>query len=165
MNIQGVEKCTLTNGDGIRCILWVSGCDHHCRNCQNPDTWDPNGGHPITVSDIWAIIERCSKDYCDGLTLSGGDPMFIGNRDEIFALCKIFRRVFGDTKTIWMYTGYTFSEIKRDPVLDYVDVIVDGKYIEEKRNINRQWCGSENQRIWRKINGEWIMEEPKYDTE
>jgi len=165
MNVQGIEKTSLTNGDGLRCILWVSGCSHHCRNCHNPDTWNPDSGYPVRIEDVWTIIERVDKDYCDGLTLSGGDPMYPDNRSEILALCKLFRRAFGSTKTIWMYTGYIFAEIKGDPVLDYIDVIVDGEYVEEQRNVNRQWCGSENQRIWRKINGEWIMEEPKYDTE
>lgn len=162
MNFIGIEKTSLINGDGIRIVLWVSGCNHHCYNCQNPGTWDEDAGQRFYIKDYWIIRERVKEDYCSGLTLSGGDPMYPKNRPEILALCKMFRTDFGDKKTIWMYTGYTFDEIKDDPILDYIDVIVDGPYIEEQRNINRQWCGSENQRIWRKINNEWICEEPKY---
>ena len=162
MNFQGIEKSSMLNGDGLRCVLWVSGCNHHCKGCHNPDTWDPDSGRPFFLKDYWEIIERVDKDYCDGLTLSGGDPMYPKNREEILCLCKMFRRDFGNTKTIWMYTGYSFEEIKDEPVLEYLDVIVDGPYIEAQRNINRQWCGSENQRVWRKIDGLWFCEEPKY---
>lgn len=162
MNFIGIEKTSMTNGDGLRCVLWVSGCSHHCKGCHNPDTWDPNAGRRFYVKDYVTIKERVEKDYCDGLTLSGGDPMYPANRKEILSLCKLFRTDFGHSKTIWMYTGYRFCEITDEPILDYLDVIVDGEYIESQRNINRQWCGSENQRIWRKTKGIWIMEEPKY---
>lgn len=162
MKYIGLEKTSLVNGEGIRCVLWVSGCNHHCRNCQNPDTWDPDKGQEFDASALTKIFDRVEKDYCSGLTLSGGDPMYPPNRRTIYALVKMFRRKFGDTKSIWMYTGYTFDEIANDPILDYIDVIVDGPYIEEQRNTNRKWCGSENQRIWRKTNGTWMMEEPEY---
>ena len=162
MNIIGLEKTSMLNGEGLRCVLWVSGCSHHCKGCQNPDTWDPDGGQPFYAHHYDIIRERVSKDYCDGLTLSGGDPMFPANRETILDICKRFRQDFGDTRTIWMYTGYTFREIRNEPVLDYLDVIVDGRYIEEQRNINRQWVGSENQVVWRKIDGLWFAEEPKY---
>lgn len=165
MNFQGIEKTSLVNGDGLRCVLWVSGCSHHCKGCQNPDTWDPDGGQPFYAHHYDIIRERVSKDYCDGLTLSGGDPMYPANRPAILSLCRMFRTDFGDTKTIWLYTGYTMDEIRDDPILKYVDVVVDGEYIEEKRNVNRQWCGSENQRVWRKKNEKWEADPPKYDTD
>lgn len=165
MNFQGIEKTSLLNGDGLRCVLWVSGCSHHCKGCQNPDTWNPDSGERFWFKDYWTIQERVSQDYCDGLTLSGGDPMFPDSRPEILALCKFFRKDFGNTKTIWMYTGYKMSEIQNDPILEYIDVVVDGEYIEEQRNINRQWCGSENQRVWRKKDGLWFADEPMYDTD
>ena len=162
MNFIGIEKTSMTNGDGLRCVLWVAGCNHHCKGCHNPDTWDPHAGKRFYAGDYLTIRERVEKDYCDGLTLSGGDPMYPGNRSAILSLCKLFRIDFGHTKTIWMYTGYSFAEIRDDPILDYLDVIVDGPYIESERSPTRQWVGSENQRVWRKAKGVWIMEEPKY---
>ena len=165
MNFHGIEKISLVNGDGLRCVLWVSGCSHHCKGCQNPDTWDPDGGQSFYAHHYDIIRERVSKDYCDGLTLSGGDPMYPANRPAILGLCRMFRTDFGDSKTIWLYTGYTMDEIRDDPILDLVDVVVDGKYIEEQRNVNRQWCGSENQVVWRKKNGRWKADPPMYDTD
>lgn len=163
MNYHGLEKTSLVNGDGIRTVLWVAGCNHHCAGCQNPDTWDPEGGEPFDLEkDYEAIRDLVSKPYRHGLTLSGGDPMYPENRAVVYGICKRFRADFGDSKNIWLYTGYRFAEITDDPILDLVDVIVDGEYIESQRNVNRQWCGSENQVIWRKQDGKWIAEEPKY---
>lgn len=165
MNYHDIEKCSLTNGDGIRIVLWVSGCNHYCKGCQNPITWDPNDGKEFGYEEMREIIDRMDKDYCDGITLSGGDPMYPGNREDILNLAKYLKNKYGDSKTIWMYTGYTMDEIKNEPILQYVDVVVDGPYIEEQRNINRQWCGSENQRIWRKKDGVWTADEPMYDSD
>ena len=168
MNYIGIETCSLTNGEGIRVVLWVSGCSHHCPNCQNPDTWDPSAGQLYNGDAYLKIKEAVSRegrDLISGLTLSGGDPMYPANRPAIFSLCRMFRTDFGDSKTIWLYTGYTMDEIRDDPILDLVDVVVDGEYIEEQRNVNRQWCGSENQRVWRKKNGQWKADPPMYDTD
>lgn len=91
--------------------------------------------------------------------------MYPGNREDILNLVKYLKNKYGDSKTIWMYTGYTMDEIKNEPILQYVDVVVDGPYIEEQRNINRQWCGSENQRIWRKKDGIWKADPPLYNVD
>lgn len=136
----------MLNGYGIRVTLWVAGCEHHCTNCQNPFTWDVNGGIPFDRSAYDEIIEDLKQDYCSGLTLSGGDPMHKDNRGKIFRLCQNIKTSFPD-KTIWMYTGYTFEEIKDSPILQYIDVLVDGEYKEELRNIEAHWIGSTNQRL------------------
>jgi anaerobic ribonucleoside-triphosphate reductase activating protein len=91
--------------------------------------------------------------------------MFPDNRPDILNLLKRFRNRYGLSKTVWLYTGYTMSEIQFDPILEYVDVVVDGEYKEELRNVNRQWCGSENQVIWRKENGRFSAEPARYDTD
>lgn len=164
MNFHMIDKDDLKNGEGIRCVLWVAGCNHHCPGCQNEWTQDPAGGELFRPDHMTRIIELCSEDYCDGLTLSGGDPMYPPNRSEVYAICKMFRTQFGSTKTIWMYTGYTLEEIADEPVLDLVDVVVDGPYIEAQRNTQRYWCGSDNQTIWRKLNGHWHPDPPEYVT-
>ena len=155
MNYFGITNASFCNGDGARCVLWVSGCGHHCKGCHNPDSWDPDYGDKFMYHDYWKIRNRVSRMTIDGLTLSGGDPMYPDNRSVIYDICNMFRRDFGDRKTIWMYTGYTFEEISDDPILEYVDVVVDGPYIEELRDENLKYRGSANQRIWRKANGIW----------
>ena len=155
MKYHDIEKVSLVNGDGIRTVLWVSGCSHHCKGCQNPVTWDPDDGIEFTAASLLELFDKCGRDYIDGLTLSGGDPMFPANRGEVTRICWMFRTQFGDRKTIWMYTGYTFEEIQDEPVLQYLDVIVDGEYIDELRDVNYMWAGSTNQKVWRKAGGVW----------
>lgn len=162
MNYHGLEKTSMVNGEGIRVVLWVAGCSHHCRNCQNPDTWDPKGGAFFGPDAMQLLLDDCGLPHIDGLTLSGGDPMYPENRREVTAICKTFRTWFGDSKTIWMYTGYEFADINDEPVLDLVDVVVDGPYIEEQRNTARYWCGSDNQLVWRKHNGIWKPDPKEY---
>ena len=146
MNYHNITHCDMLNGSGIRVTLWVAGCDHHCKNCQNPFTWDINGGIPFDKNAYDEIIEDLKQDYCSGLTISGGDPMHKDNRGKIFRLCENIKTKFPH-KTIWMYTGYTFEEIKDSPILQYIDVLVDGEYKEEFRDIEAHWIGSKNQRI------------------
>jgi len=154
MNYFGVSNSSLVNGEGIRTVLWVSGCNHHCDGCQNPESWDPGYGMPWTTDDLAKLIKQVNKTYIDGLTLSGGDPMHPLNR---FNVCGIAKTVKTSTlKSIWMYTGYAFEDIKDEPILDYLDVIVDGKY-----DCTRQpalWRGSDNQRIWRKKDDIWSVD-------
>jgi anaerobic ribonucleoside-triphosphate reductase activating protein len=92
----------------------------------------------------------------DGITLSGGDPMYPGNRKAILSLCKAFRHRFGDTKTIWMYTGYKLEEIQDDPILQYIDVLVDDVFVEELADVSYPWAGSTNQTVWQRQGKEWV---------
>lgn len=146
MNYHNITHCDMLNGDGIRVTLWVAGCEHHCKNCQNPFTWDVHSGIPFDKDAYDEICADLKQDYCNGLTLSGGDPMHIDNREEILRLCQNIKSQFPH-KTIWMYTGYTFEEVETSPILQYIDVLVDGEYIEELRDIEAHWVGSTNQRI------------------
>ena len=164
MRYHNITHDDMLNGEGLRTVLWVAGCSHHCKGCQNPITWNPQGGLPFdkTVErELWHWIDM---DYCSGLTLSGGDPMYPGNREDIHLLCRRFKKRYPD-KTIWMYTGYTMNQIKDEPVLDYVDVVVDGKYIESLRDITRHWCGSTNQVVWRKTADGWKPDKPESTEE
>lgn len=172
MNYHNITHDDLQNGEGIRTVLWVAGCNHHCKGCQNPSTWDPNGGIYFD-EDAWnELFDALDKDYCSGLTLSGGDPFHPFNVSRVSGIVEQFRlRYKFGKKTIWVYTGYTMNELrelrKLNSALSYiinnVDVIVDGPYIEEQRNIHRLWCGSENQRIWRRMTSGWISDAPEYE--
>ena len=148
MKYHNITNDDLLNGDGLRTILWVSGCNHYCPGCQNPVTWNPDDGIEFDAQaeqELWSYID---KDYCSGLTLSGGDPMFPRNRSRIHKLCRDFRKRYGDSKTIWMYTGYRLEEIKHEPVLKLIDVIVDGEFVQALADVNYHWGGSTNQRVW-----------------
>ena len=156
----------MNNGDGLRVVLWLSGCSHHCYNCQNPQTWNPDSGIPFDESAKQEIFNELSKDYISGITFSGGDPLYENNLDEVLKLVKEIRISFHD-KTIWLYTGYDFdllnskyNEYKYTPfaanadewltrweIISNVDVLIDGEYIDEQRDITLKWRGSSNQRV------------------
>lgn len=136
----------MLNGDGLRVTLWVAGCEHHCVNCHNPVTWDIDGGIPFNAAAMNELIDALNKDYISGLTLSGGDPMHPNNREEILRICSMVKQQFPQ-KNIWMYTGYQFEEIKTSPILNYIDILVDGKYIDTLKDIEACWVGSTNQRV------------------
>lgn len=147
MYFHGIEKDSMLNGDGLRVVLWVSGCENKCKGCQNPQTWDVCSGRRFTIEDERTLFQELDKKHISGLTLSGGDPLHPQNRDGIFSLISDVRRVFKDTKTIWLYTGYKFEDIMRLPLVWMCDVIVDGKFIEELKDVNAHWVGSTNQRV------------------
>lgn len=155
MKYHNILKDDMRNGDGLRVVLFVSGCEHHCRNCQNPITWDPNYGIEFDMDALCEIVRELQKKHVSGLTLSGGDPLHPCNRTEIETIARFLKKQF-EKKTIWLYTGYTFDQIKTLPLLEYVDVIVDGRFVEELADVTYHWAGSTNQKIWRKTKeGEW----------
>lgn len=158
MNYADITKSSFVNGDGCRAVLWLSGCTHHCPGCQNPELQDPDYGQEMTTKTLWKLINILRKPHIDGLTLSGGDPMYPEHRREVELICHFLKHEVPD-KTIWMYTGYSFEDIKDEPLLQYVDVVVDGKYIEGREPA--LYRGSDNQRIWRKKNGVWKADEDK----
>ena len=112
----------MLNGDGLRVVLWVAGCGHACPGCHNPITWDAEGGLLFDQAAKAELFTELGKDYISGITFSGGDPLFPGNREEISELCHEIRQKFPD-KTIWLYTGYRWEEIKWLPFLDQIDVL------------------------------------------
>ena len=146
MNYHNITKDDMLNGEGLRVVLWVSGCNHHCPNCQNPITWDEKGGLPFDKKAEDELFEALDKPYIDGITFSGGDPLFPNNRNEVLRLIKKCKDVYPN-KTIWLYTGYSWEEIRHLDGIELVDVLVDGEFVEALKDNNLEWVGSSNQRV------------------
>ena len=142
MRYHNITKDDMLNGDGLRVVLWVAGCNHCCRDCQNPITWDPNGGLAFTEAEETEIFTELDKDYVSGITFSGGDPLHPSNISAVTALAKKIRERYPN-KTIWLYTGSTWEEIQNEAVVQYLDVCVDG----ELYDITLKFKGSSNQRV------------------
>ena len=140
----------MLNGDGLRVTCWVSGCSIGCVNCYNPQTWDFNSGIPFTEETMQEILEDLSKPYIKGLTLSGGHPFDPQNAPKVLEIVKRVKMVFPN-KDIWIYSGYVWEDIIKDDILKEIlkrtDVLVDGAYIDELRDISLAFRGSSNQRI------------------
>ena len=147
MNYSGIINCSIVDGIGFRTTLFISGCKHCCEGCHNPQAWDFNAGKKYTKEVEEVLFDRISKDYIKGLTLSGGDPLF--SADEVYGLLVRFRERFGDTKTVWLYTGFTYEYCKEhfSKILDLCDVLVDGVYKFEERDTTLAFRGSRNQRV------------------
>lgn len=136
----------MLNGDGLRVVLWVAGCSHACPGCHNPVTWDPDGGLPFDGQAKQEIFTELEKDYVSGITFSGGDPLHAANRDMVTELAKEIKSLYPG-KTIWLYTGYLWKEVKTLEIMEYVDVLVDGRFEEEKKDNTLHWKGSANQSV------------------
>ena len=146
MRYHNITKDDMLNGDGLRVVLWVAGCDHHCKNCHNPITWDICGGLEFDDSAKQELFEYLSKPYISGITFSGGDPLHVKNREPVGELINEIRTKFPN-KTIWLYTGYVWEDIKNLPFIPMIDVIVDGEFVEELKDTKLEWKGSSNQRV------------------
>lgn len=155
MNYAEIKYCDVANGPGVRTSLFVSGCSHHCPGCFNEIAWDFNYGKPFTQDTIDSIIESLKPDYIQGLTLLGGEPFEYSNQKGLLPLVRQVREVLPQ-KDIWCFTGFLFDKdiienmCKRwketNELLSYIDVLVDGRFIEELKNLNLKFKGSENQR-------------------
>lgn len=146
MRYHNITKDDMLNGDGLRVVLWVSGCSHNCRDCHNPVTWDIRGGIPFDESAKEELFEELEKPYISGVTLSGGDPLHPDNREGVCDLIdKICDRF--PNKTIWLYTGYEWESISRLSCIRKVDVVVDGAFITALKDQKLHWKGSSNQRV------------------
>lgn len=156
MNYCGIKNCDIANGIGTRVTLFVSGCTHHCKGCFQPETWDFEYGEKFTKKVRDEIIEMLRPRYIHGLTLLGGEPFEPENQRELVGFLEEVRSAYPD-KNIWCYTGYLMDEelLKpsrarcevTDKMLGMIDVLVDGEFREDKKNISLPFCGSENQRI------------------
>lgn len=146
MNYHKIDKCSISNGIGFRVVLWVSGCSHHCDGCHNPETWNKESGIVFEQNDWYKIARELERPYISGITYSGGDPLFPANRSIITSMAKTIRQLYPD-KTQWLYTGYDFSEVKNLEIMKYIDVLVDGEYIDSKRDTSLPFRGSANQRL------------------
>lgn len=163
MNYHNILHDDMRNGQGLRVTLFVSGCNNKCTGCQNPQTWDTNSGIRFDVQARAEVFDYLNRPYINGITLSGGDPFHPHNINEIYNLCKEIKTTYPD-KTIWVYTGYTLEDIclpendmttndlkidklLRYAALQYIDVLVDGKFVKELADVNYHWAGSTNQRV------------------
>lgn len=165
MNYHKIEKTSVANGTGIRVVLWVSGCSLHCKGCHNPETWSLNSGKPFDEDAKRELFEALDKPYIQGITFSGGHPLELENAEEVLNLCKEIKEKF-PTKDVWLYTGLTFEEVCEQYCnyaiwnlfrnvdepniwrnIQYIDVLVDGKFIEEEKDITLLFRGSKNQRL------------------
>lgn len=155
MNYAEIKYCDVANGPGVRTSLFVSGCNHHCPGCFNEIAWDFNYGKPFTQDTIDSIIESLKPDYIQGLTLLGGEPFEYSNQKGLLPLVRQVREVLPQ-KDIWCFTGFLFDKDiienmckkwkETNELLSYIDVLVDGRFVEELKNLNLKFKGSENQR-------------------
>ena len=169
MNYHNILHDDMRNGDGLRVTLFVSGCAHYCNNCQNPQTWDCNSGIEFDLAAKEEIFEQLNNEYISGITFTGGDPLHENNLNDVLDLIYEINKRYPN-KTIWLYTGYIidiFEEynsdhaeirvyplsenfnfnVKRANIIMRCDVVVDGKYEEDKRDVSLHWRGSSNQRL------------------
>ena len=159
MNYASIRKCDIANGEGVRVSLFVSGCTHRCKGCFNEESQDFNYGAPFTAEIEDELFDALSPSHIAGLTLLGGEPMESFNQVALLPFLRRFREKFGNSKTLWIYTGCTIEELKdtssrwhtdvTDEILSMTDVLVDGPFIEELKDISLQFRGSSNQRILR----------------
>jgi anaerobic ribonucleoside-triphosphate reductase activating protein len=140
----------MNNGDGLRVVLWLSGCSHECKNCQNPQTWNPKSGIEFNNEAKEELFAELSKDYISGITLSGGDPLYSENLIDVLDLVNEIRLSMPE-KTIWLYSGFTWLEALnndlRHKIIDQCDVMVDGRFVDELKDLSAKWKGSTNQRV------------------
>ncbi|MCR4851826.1 MAG: anaerobic ribonucleoside-triphosphate reductase activating protein [Lachnospiraceae bacterium] len=146
MRYHNITKDDMLNGDGLRVVLWVAGCSHCCKDCQNPLTWDPAGGLPFDEDAKKEIFDQLDKDYISGITFSGGDPLHAANRLDVRNLMAEIREKYPN-KTIWLYTGDSWENIMHYSCMQYVDVLVDGEFVSELKDVKLRWKGSANQRV------------------
>lgn len=162
MNYGNIKECDIADGPGVRVSLFVSGCRHHCKGCFNAETWDFHYGKPYTKETEDEIIRLLSPDYIQGLTLLGGEPFEPENQRELIRLLRRVRKELPQ-KDIWSYSGYLFdvdlaeggrahTEVTQE-MLSYLDVLVDGPFIEEQKDITLKFRGSRNQRVIKLENG------------
>lgn len=156
MNYATIKNCDIANGPGVRVSLFVSGCTHHCKGCFNEIAWDFNYGEPFTQKTIDEIMDMLKPAYIRGLTVLGGEPFEPQNQEPVLKLLRRIKEKYPE-KSIWAFSGYLFDkdilsgrlgnwEITRE-YLSYLDVLVDGPFIEARKNLSLRFCGSDNQRL------------------
>lgn len=151
MNILQINPMDVGNGPGFRCSVFVAGCSLQCKGCWNPESWDPQGGEPLTDQHIDAILDAVSHPMCAGLSLLGGDPFYGDNFKYLLPIVKKIREIHGKSKTIWCWSGYRLEYLCKDPekllLLREIDTLIDGPFILSKRDLTLNYRGSSNQRV------------------
>lgn len=155
MHYCKIKTDDIANGPGVRVSLYVSGCPHKCKGCFNPETWDYNAGKPFTEKEVQKIIDSLKPEYISGLSLLGGEPLAEQNRKEVALLVQRVKELFPD-KTIWCWTGFLYEDLlsKRvedenlSSLLDTLNVLIDGPFIESQRDLSLRYCGSKNQKVY-----------------
>lgn len=156
MNYATIKKHDIANGPGVRVSLFVSGCSHHCPGCFNPETWDFNYGKPFDSDAINEVLQAMEPSYIHGFSLLGGEPFELKNQQGVLPLLKEIKSKFPN-KDIWCYTGYDFEKDilenmastwnETTEMLSYIDILVDGEFVEAKKDVSLRFRGSSNQRI------------------
>ena len=146
MRYNLIRKMDISNGPGLRVSVFMQGCAFHCKNCFNPDTWDFNLGIEFTSDTINHILELCDNEYIKGLSILGGEPLHPKNIEGSTKLAKKFKEKYPN-KNIWLWSGFLFEDVKDKEIFKYLDVLVDGQYIDELHSPKLKWRGSSNQRV------------------
>ena len=146
MRYNLIRKMDISDGPGVRVSIFMQGCQFHCKNCFNSETWDFNSGNEFNDETISKILELCKKEYINGLSILGGEPMNPVNVEGTTKLAKKFKETF-PKKDLWMWSGYKYEDLKDKEVFNYVDVLVDGQYVDELHDPTLKWRGSSNQRV------------------
>ena len=147
MRYNLIRKMDISNGPGVRVSIFMQGCAFHCKNCFNPETWDFEAGKEFTSETIDEVLELCGQSHIKGLSILGGEPMHPKNIEATTMLAKAFKEKYPE-KTIWVWSGFLFDkDLKDKEVLNYIDVLVDGQYVDELHDFTLKWRGSSNQRV------------------
>lgn len=147
MKYNIVRKMDISNGPGVRVSVFMQGCEFHCKNCFNPETWSFENGKDFTQGTIDEVLDLCNQNYIKGLSILGGEPMHPKNIEGTTKLAKAFKEKYPN-KNLWVWSGFKFDkDLKDKEVMKYVDVLVDGRYVDEMHNPKLKWRGSSNQRV------------------
>ena len=146
MRYHKIRKTDISNGAGIRVSIFMQGCTFHCKNCFNQETWDFNGGKEFNDETIKMVLELCDNDYITGLSILGGEPLHPNNIDGTMKLAKAFKEKY-PSKSLWIWSGFTFDKLEDKEIIKYIDVLVDGRYQDELHDFRLKWRGSSNQRV------------------
>jgi anaerobic ribonucleoside-triphosphate reductase activating protein len=149
LNYNKIRKLDISNGPGVRVSLFVQGCTFNCKGCFNPDTHDFNGGKEFTTEEVNTIIKLSSKPQIKGLSILGGEPLHPKNAESVIMLAEYFKSIYPE-KTIWLWSGFKYEDLLKSSaskIFDYIDVLVDGQFEEDKKDLRLKYCGSSNQRV------------------
>lgn len=146
MRYHKIRKMDISNGPGVRISIFMQGCTFNCKNCFNKETHDFNGGKEFTDQTIARVIELCANENIVGLSILGGEPMHPINIEGTTKLAKTFKECYPE-KSLWAWSGFLYEHLKDYEIMQYLDVLVDGQYVDELHDFRLKWCGSSNQRV------------------